>query len=34
MLERRSLPQRLLAVSTLGHLGDRNDHDSWNALVH
>ena len=33
MLDRRSLPQRLLAVSTLGHLGDRLDHDSWNALV-
>lgn len=33
MLERRSLPQRLLAVSTLGHLGDRHDQDSWNALV-
>ena len=33
MLERGSLPQRLLAVSTLGHLGDRHDHDSWNALV-
>ena len=33
MLERRSLPHRLLAISTLGHLGDRNDHDSWNALV-
>ena len=33
MLERRSLPHRLLAVSTLGHLGDRTDLDSWNALV-
>ena len=33
MLERRSLPHRLLAVSTLGHLGDRSDLDSWNALV-
>ena len=34
MLEQRSLRRRLLAVSTLGHLGDRNDRDSWNALAH
>ena len=33
MLEQRSLRRRLLAVSTLGHLGDRNDRDSWNALA-
>jgi len=33
MLERRSLPYRLLAVSTLGHLGDQSDVDSWSALV-
>jgi hypothetical protein len=33
MLERRSLRQRLLAVSTLGHLGDRSDQPSWHALV-
>jgi hypothetical protein len=30
MLEDRSLRRRLLGVSTLGHLGDR---DAWNALV-
>lgn len=30
LLEKRSLSQRLLAVSTLGNLGDR---DSWDALV-
>ena len=33
MLEQRSLRGRLLAVSTLGHLRDRNDPESWNALV-
>jgi HEAT repeat protein len=33
MLEQHSLRRRLLAVSTLGHLADRNDHDCWNALV-
>lgn len=33
MLERRSVRRRLLAVSTLGHLRDRSDQDSWNALV-
>jgi HEAT repeat protein len=33
MLDHRSLRHRLLAVSTLGHLGDRTDRDSWNALV-
>ena len=33
MLEQRSLRRRLLAVSTLGHLGDRTDRSSWNALV-
>jgi hypothetical protein len=33
MLTQRSLRRRLLAVSTLGHLGDRNDQASWNALV-
>jgi hypothetical protein len=33
MLEQRSLARRLLAVSTLGHLGDRNDRDAWDALV-
>lgn len=33
MLEQHSLRRRLLAVSTLGHLRDRDDHDSWNALV-
>ncbi len=32
-LDRRSLRGRLLAVSTLGHLRDRNDLESWNALV-
>lgn len=33
MLEQRSLRNRLLAVSALGHLGDRDDRDSWNALI-
>lgn len=33
MLEQRNLRGRLLAVSTIGHLGDRDDHESWNALV-
>jgi HEAT repeat protein len=33
MLEARGVRRRLLAVSTLGHLRDRNDQDSWNALV-
>ena len=33
MLEQRSLRRRLLAVSTLGHLGDREDQASWKALV-
>jgi HEAT repeat protein len=33
LLQRRSLRDRLLAVSTLGHLGDRGDQPSWNALV-
>jgi len=33
MLDQRSLRRRLLAVSTLGHLGDRGDRDSWTALV-
>lgn len=33
MLEQRSLRRRLLAVSTLGHLGDRADRESWNALA-
>ena len=33
MLERHSLPKRLLAISTLGHLGNRHDYDSWNALA-
>lgn len=33
MLDHGSVQRRLLAVSTLGHLGDRADRDSWNALV-
>jgi hypothetical protein len=33
LLQGRSLRDRLLAVSTLGHLGDRSDGPSWNALV-
>lgn len=33
MLQQRSLRRRLLAVSTLGHLGDRSDLESWNALI-
>ena len=33
MLEHGSVRRRLLAVSTLGHLRDRADQDSWNALV-
>jgi hypothetical protein len=33
MLDHRGLAHRLLAVSTLGHLGDQHDHDSWDALV-
>lgn len=33
MLQQRSVRRRLLAVSTLGHLGDRNDQESWKALI-
>jgi HEAT repeat protein len=33
MIEERSVRRRLLAVSTLGHLRNRHDSDSWNALV-
>ena len=33
MLEHGSVQRRLLAISTLGHLRDRADQDSWNALV-
>ena len=33
MLEHGSVRRRLLGVSTLGHLGDRADQESWNALV-
>jgi hypothetical protein len=33
MLANRSVRRRLLAVSTLGHLRNRNDSASWNALV-
>ncbi len=33
MLEQGSVRRRLLAISTLGHLRDRTDQDSWNALV-
>jgi hypothetical protein len=33
MLDDRSIRRRLLAVSSLGHLRNQNDRDSWNALV-